>query len=67
MAGIEDGDIITKFNDVEIKSFEELETEKNKYKAGDKVKVILYRIPEEGLPSEGEYHTIELTLGEKKG
>jgi serine protease Do len=67
MAGIQSGDIITKFNGVEIKTFEELETEKNKYKAGDKVEILLYRLPKEGLPSEGQYHTIELTLGERKG
>ncbi|NMA67281.1 MAG: PDZ domain-containing protein, partial [Clostridiaceae bacterium] len=42
-AGIRTGDIITKFNGVEIKSFEELEIEKNKYKAGDTVEITLYR------------------------
>ncbi|MGI6084819.1 MAG: S1C family serine protease [Acetivibrionales bacterium] len=66
-AGIKTGDIITKFNGVEIKSFDELETEKNKFKAGEKVEVIIYRIPKEGNPSEGEYLTLELILGEDKG
>ncbi len=63
-AGIEAGDIITKFNGVEIKSFEELEAEKNKYKAGEKVEITLYRIPENVPADQGEYKTVEVTLGE---
>lgn len=66
-AGIKAGDIITKFNGVEIKSFEELETEKNKFKAGDKVEVTIYRMPKEGRASDGEHLTLELILGEDKG
>ena len=46
MAGVKTGDIITKFNGVDIKSFDELEREKNKYKAGDKVELTIYRIPQ---------------------
>ena len=61
-AGIKAGDIITKFNGVEIKSFEELETEKNKFKAGDKVEVTIYRMPKEGRASDGEHLTLELIL-----
>lgn len=67
MADIKPGDIITKFNGAEITTFDQLETEKNKYKAGDKVNITIYRLPQEGLASEGEYHTVDLTLGEDKG
>lgn len=66
-AGIKAGDIITKFNNVEIKSFNELETEKNKFKAGDKVEITLYRIPEDGPADQGVYKTVEVTLGEDMG
>ncbi|NLX64626.1 MAG: PDZ domain-containing protein [Clostridiaceae bacterium] len=66
MAGVKTGDIITKFNGVEIKSFSELEAEKNKYKAGDKVELTIYRLPQRGEPSQGKYITVELTLGEDK-
>jgi len=67
MAGVKAGDIITKFNGVEIKSFTELENEKNKYKAGDKVQLTIYRLPQRGDASQGKYITVELTLGEDKG
>jgi len=66
MAGVKAGDIITKFNGVEIKSFTDLETEKNKYKAGDKVELTIYRLPQKGSASQGKYLTLELTLGEDK-
>ena len=66
-AGIKANDIITKFNGVEIKSFNELETEKNKFKAGDTVELTLYRMPESGDPTKGEYLTVKVTLGEDKG
>jgi serine protease Do len=66
-AGILKRDIITKFNNVEIKSFNELETEKNKHKAGDKVQLTLYRMPDTGPADKGEYITVEVTLGEDKG
>ncbi|HHU89593.1 MAG TPA: PDZ domain-containing protein [Clostridiaceae bacterium] len=67
MAGVKTGDIITKFNGVDIKSFDELEREKNKYKAGDKVELTIYRIPQKGDASQGKYITLELILGEDKG
>ncbi|NLO99414.1 MAG: PDZ domain-containing protein [Clostridiaceae bacterium] len=67
MAGVKTGDIITQFNGVDIKSFAELEAEKNKFKAGDKVKLTVYRIPQKGEPSQGEYLTLDLVLGEDKG
>ena len=66
-AGVKTGDILTEFNGVEIKSFDELETEKNKFKAGDKVEVTIYRMPKEGKASEGEYIKLEIVLGENKG
>lgn len=65
-AGIKKGDIITQFNGVAVKSFNELETEKNKYKAGDTITLKIYRI--EGTDvTRGQYLDIQLTLGEDKG
>ncbi|NLU53376.1 MAG: PDZ domain-containing protein [Clostridiaceae bacterium] len=66
-AGIRSGDIITKFNGVAIKNFDELETEKNKYKAGDTVEIELYRMPNNGSPDKGQYLTVKVVLGEDKG
>ncbi len=66
-AGVKTGDILTEFNGVKIKSFDELEAEKNKFKAGEKVEVTIYRMPKEGAASEGEYLKLEITLGEDKG
>lgn len=66
-AGIRTGDIIIKFNGVAITNFYELEAEKNKYKAGDTVEITLYRIPEDGPFSEGEYKTVKVVLGEDRG
>ena len=60
MAGVKTGDIITKFNGVDIKSFDELEREKNKYKAGDKVELTIYRIPQKGDASQGVSHYLVL-------
>ncbi|HAA24674.1 MAG TPA: peptidase S1 [Ruminiclostridium sp.] len=65
-AGIKVGDIITEFNGVRVKDFIELENEKNKYKAGDVVTIKLYRIKNIET-REGEYLTLEVTLGEDKG
>ncbi|HBR02727.1 MAG TPA: peptidase S1 [Ruminiclostridium sp.] len=66
-AGIRANDILTKFNGAAIKSFNELETEKNKCKAGDKVEITLYRMPESGSLDKGETITVEVTLGEDAG
>lgn len=66
-AGIKKGDIITHFNGVAISSFSELETEKNKFKAGDTVEITLYRMPENGPLDAGTTMTLKLTLGEDKG
>lgn len=66
-ADIKTGDILTEFNGVEIKSFDELETEKNKCKAGDTVKITLYRLPNNNAADKGEYMTVEVVLGEDMG
>ena len=65
-AGIRTGDIITKFNGVEIKTFEDLEREKNKYKAGDTVEITLYRLPDKWPYDKGEYMTVNVVLGKTK-
>ena len=65
-AGIRPGDILTEFNGVSIKTFEELEREKNKHKAGEKVTIKLYRLPERGRASDGEYKTVEVILDEDR-
>lgn len=65
-AGIKVGDIITEFNGVRVKNYTELETEKNKFKAGDTVTLKIYRINSSDT-TKGEYLTVEVTLGEDKG
>lgn len=65
-AGIKSGDILVEFNGVAIKTFSELEKEKNKFKAGDTVKIKVYRITNMHT-IKGEYMTLEVTLGEDKG
>jgi len=57
-AGIKINDIITKFDGTTIKTFEGLETEKNKHKPGDTVKMEAYR--------EGKTLTFDVTLTEAK-
>lgn len=57
-AGIKNGDIITKFDGVEVKEFADLETQKNKHKAGDKVTVVVYR--------DGKTLNIDVVLDEDK-
>jgi len=57
-AGIHPGDIITKFNGVQVRTFSELETEKKKYKPGDSVKIEIYR--------DGSYKTLTVILDEDK-
>jgi len=42
-AGIQAGDIITKFDGVTINGYDALETQKNKHKPGDKVEIEVYR------------------------
>lgn len=57
-AGIRALDIITKFNNVIVKSYDQLEDEKNKFKPGDVVDVEIYR--------DGSRRTLKVTLGETK-
>ncbi len=57
-AGIKAGDIITKFDGVEVKEFQDLETQKQKHKPGDSVEIELYR--------EGKNLTITVVLDEEK-
>lgn len=56
-AGIEKGDIITKFEGNEVKTSTELNKYKNEHKIGDEVTITVYR--------KGEYKDLKLTLGEK--
>ena len=55
-AGLKTGDIITKIDDTEVASGNDLITAKNNYKPGDKVTLTVYR--------SGETLTLELTLEE---
>lgn len=57
-AGIKTGDIITKFDGIDVKQFSDLETQKNKHKAGDKVSMTVYR--------DGKTLNIDLVLDEDK-
>lgn len=57
-AGIKNGDIITKFDGVEVKVFKDLEGQKNKHKAGDKVVVVVYR--------DGKTLSLDVVLDEDK-
>lgn len=58
-AGIEAGDIITKFNGKEVKSVDEINTIKKDLKPGDTVNVEIYR--------DGERKTVKVQLTEDKG
>jgi serine protease Do len=64
-AGVKAGDIIIEFNGVPIKTFNELQAEKNKLKAGDTVKIKVYRITGSDI-TRGEYLTLEVVLSEDK-
>ena len=57
-AGIQAGDVITKFDDKKVKSFADLEDQKNKHKPGDTVSIEIYR--------EGKTKTVKVKLGETK-
>ncbi len=56
-AGIKEGDIITALGDKKVESDEELTAAKKSYKAGDTVKITVYRA--------GEYLTFDITLDER--
>ncbi len=57
-AGIQAGDVITKFNNKTVKAYADLEDEKNKCKPGDTVSIEIYR--------EGKTKTVKVKLGETK-
>lgn len=63
--GVKAGDVIVEFNGVAVKSFNELEKEKNKFKAGDVVKLKVYRVTGTDV-TKGEYLTFDVTLTEEK-
>ncbi|NLY18179.1 MAG: trypsin-like serine protease [Clostridiaceae bacterium] len=64
-AGIKPGDVIVEINGIAVKSFSELEIEKNKHKAGDVVTLKIYRVTGSDA-SRGEYLTFDVTLSEEK-
>jgi len=57
-AGIKPGDVITKFDGQPVKTKDDLDNLKNKHKVGDTVPVEIYR--------NGEYKTLQVTLGEDR-
>jgi len=57
-AGIQPGDIMTKFDGKTVEVFKDLEDQKNTHKPGDVVEVELYR--------DGKTLTVSVTLGEEK-
>ncbi len=57
-AGVQTGDIITKFDGKTITVFQDLEDQKNTHKPGDKVKIEVYR--------DGKTMTLTATLDEQK-
>lgn len=60
-AGIEAGDVITEFAGVKIADINQLNAEKEKYKAGDEVTIKVYKT------SNGKTKTVTLKLGEDVG
>ncbi len=56
-AGLKPGDIVTKIDDTEITSVNQMVSVKNSYKAGETVKITVYR--------SGEYLTLTLTFDEQ--
>lgn len=60
-AGIEVGDVITEFAGVAVKDINQLNSEKDKYKAGDEVTIKLYKT------SNGKTKIVKLKLGEDVG
>lgn len=57
-AGLQSGDVIVKIDDVEVTTSDELNAEKNKHEAGDKISITYIR--------DGEEETVKLTLDEVK-
>lgn len=57
-AGLQSGDVIIKIDDVEVSTSDELNAEKNKHEAGDKIKITYIR--------DGEEKSVKVTLDEVK-
>jgi serine protease Do len=64
-AGIQANDIITKFNRVAIKNFDDLSAEMDKHKAGDTVAIVVYRITDQKANT-GKIVLLKVVLGEAK-
>jgi serine protease Do len=64
-AGLQRGDIITKFDGKAVKTVDELNTIKDTHKVGDVVTIEIYRITDD-VTNKGENKTLKLTLGEAK-
>lgn len=62
-AGIKAYDIITAVNGIEVKTYDALEEQKNKFEPGDTITLTVYRIPEGAQPASGSSLDIKLTLG----
>ncbi|MBP5427563.1 MAG: trypsin-like peptidase domain-containing protein [Clostridiales bacterium] len=60
-AGVEVGDVITEFNGVAVKNINELNAQKEKYKAGDEVTLKIYKT------KDGKAKTVRVKLGEDVG
>lgn len=64
-AGIQVGDIITSFDGIKVKNYNDLETQKSKHKPGDTVKAEIFRPNPDG--NGGKTLTKTIILGESKG
>ncbi|HPD00191.1 MAG TPA: trypsin-like peptidase domain-containing protein [Acetivibrio sp.] len=62
-ADIQEDDVITEFNGVRVKNYDELEEQKSKFKPGDTVKIKIYRYHQEG---KGEELTVDVVMDEQK-
>ena len=58
-AGIEEGDILLRIDDVDITSMDSLKTQLYNYAPGDSITAMIYR--------EGQRYIVELTVGEATG
>ncbi len=65
IAGLSTCDIITDFNGDKIKTLDDLNKALDKYKAGDKVQITVFRFTDRAL-SKGEYFTFEFRLDAAK-
>ncbi len=65
IAGLSTCDIITDFNGDKVRTLDELNAALDKYKAGDKVQITVFRFTDRNL-TKGEYFTIEFRLDAAK-